>query len=157
MPLAPSHNAARVPASICRVTGNAVMLLRHSCHGFTSVAAVRLCHRALYSPRSLNQVRAQLYSTHNEGGQDIAILGAGISGLASAYFLLRDHPNARITVYEASDRLGGWLQSQRVPVRDGTVLLEGALRTIRPAGNGSLTLKLVGHTESPLYPARKRY
>jgi hypothetical protein len=36
------------------------------------------------------------------------------------------------------------------------VLLEGALRTIRPAGNGSLTLKLVGHTKSPFYPARKR-
>jgi oxygen-dependent protoporphyrinogen oxidase len=157
MPLAPSHSIARVPALITRVIGNAVMLLRHSCHGFTSVTAARLCHRALCSRRStLSQARFQRYSTQSDGGPDIAILGAGISGLASAYYLLRDQPNAKITVYEASDRLGGWLQSQRVPVQDGSVLLEGALRTIRPAGNGTLTLQLVGPNMSMHDPARNR-
>ena len=76
------------------------------------------------------------------------MLGGGISGLASAYYVLKNDPSARITIYESFDRLGGWLQSSRVPVRDGTVLFEGALRTIRPVGNGKGTIKLVGTTHS---------
>jgi oxygen-dependent protoporphyrinogen oxidase len=136
-----------------RVTGNAVMLLRHSCHGFTPVARKQLLRP--YTPQwprvLVDHIGPRLYSTHSDRNPDIAILGAGISGLASAYYLLRDHPNAKITVYEASDRLGGWLQSHRAPVRDGSVLFEGALRTIRPAVNGALTLQLVCHTTGAIH------
>lgn len=75
--------------------------------------------------------------------QDIAILGGGISGLASAYYLTQELPKARITIYEASDRLGGWLSSRRVPVKDGTVLFEAGPRTLRPSSNGVLAARLV--------------
>jgi predicted NAD/FAD-binding protein len=44
----------------------------------------------------------------------IAIIGSGISGLASAYFLKRKHD---ITLYEKEDRLGG--HSRTVTVRHG--------------------------------------
>jgi oxygen-dependent protoporphyrinogen oxidase len=129
------------------------MLLRHSCHGFTPVAQKQLLrpHTPHWSRSLVDRIGSRLYSTHSDRNPDIAILGAGISGLASAYYLLRDHPNAKITVYEASDRLGGWLQSHRAPVRDGSVLFEGALRTIRPAVNGALTLQLVCHTTSAIH------
>ena len=44
----------------------------------------------------------------------IAIIGGGISGLASAYFLRQKYPDAFIELYEASDRLGGWMQTKEV-------------------------------------------
>jgi oxygen-dependent protoporphyrinogen oxidase len=44
----------------------------------------------------------------------IAVVGAGISGLAAAYHLRREAPNARITVLEGSDRIGGKLRVSEV-------------------------------------------
>lgn len=74
---------------------------------------------------------------------DIAVLGGGVSGLAAAYYLLKQLPRAQITIYEASKRIGGWLSSHRVPVKDGSILFEAGPRTIRPAANGVLTARLV--------------
>lgn len=74
---------------------------------------------------------------------DVAVLGGGITGLAAAYYLTRELPHAKVTIYEAQDRLGGWLDSKRVPVHDGTVLFEAATRSIRPQANGVLTASLV--------------
>jgi oxygen-dependent protoporphyrinogen oxidase len=74
---------------------------------------------------------------------DVGILGGGITGLASAYYLNRQHPNAKITLYEAKDRVGGWLEAKRVPVEGGNVLFEAGPRTLRPQGNGVLAAKLV--------------
>lgn len=75
--------------------------------------------------------------------QDVAVLGGGITGLATAYFLTKECPQARVTVYEASDRVGGWINSKRVPVKDGEVLFEAGPRTLRPQNNGILTARLV--------------
>jgi protoporphyrinogen/coproporphyrinogen III oxidase len=74
---------------------------------------------------------------------DVAILGGGITGLASAYFLTRQFPNAKVTLYEAKDRVGGWLESERVPVKDGDILFEAGPRTLRPQSNGVLAARLV--------------
>lgn len=82
-------------------------------------------------------------STPSAKGYDIGVLGGGITGLASAYFLTREHPSAKITIYEAKDRVGGWLESKRVPVKDGNVLFEAGPRTLRPQANGTLTARLV--------------
>ena len=41
-----------------------------------------------------------------------AIVGAGISGLATAQALLGRHPGAEITLFEASDRAGGKVHSE---------------------------------------------
>ena len=81
---------------------------------------------------------------------DVGILGGGITGLASAYFLNKQHPNAKITLYEAKDRVGGWLESKRVPVEGGNVLFEAGPRTLRPQANGVLAAKLVRQLEAPM-------
>ena len=87
--------------------------------------------------------RRHLASSPGDPPHDIAVIGGGITGLTAAYYLTRELPGAAITLYEASDRLGGWISSHRVPVEDGTVLFEGGPRTLRPAGNGALSLELM--------------
>ncbi|KAK3355065.1 hypothetical protein B0H65DRAFT_417520 [Neurospora tetraspora] len=49
--------------------------------------------------------------------RDIAILGGGLTGLATAFFTHIYNPDARITVYEASNRLGGWIDTEEVTVK----------------------------------------
>ena len=77
---------------------------------------------------------------------DVGILGGGITGLVSAYWLSKISPTSKITLYEASSRLGGWLNTQRVKIVDhGEVLFEQGPRSLRPTlPNGALTLLLVG-------------
>lgn len=80
----------------------------------------------------------------NHEGADIAVLGGGITGLASAYFLSRSLPNAKITLFEASSRLGGWLHSKQVDIASGSIVFEQGPRNLRPtAPNGLITLDLV--------------
>lgn len=76
----------------------------------------------------------------------IAILGGGITGLSSAFYLSRRFPNSLITLLEKSSRLGGWIRSERVQVQDGngtpaSVVLEYGPRTLRP--NSKALLELV--------------
>lgn len=82
------------------------------------------------------------------------ILGGGISGLSSAYYLLQKaNPSHIATVFEASNRLGGWIQTN-VPTGDRRVRFEYGPRTIRPKGERGLnTLKLcsdIGLTDNIL-------
>lgn len=72
----------------------------------------------------------------------IAVLGAGITGLSAAYHLARRFPTTKITLIEGSNRVGGWLDSQRVHIGNGTVLLEKGPRTLRSSSKA--TLELVG-------------
>ena len=51
-----------------------------------------------------------------------AIIGGGISGLSAAFYLQKKNPDASITVFESSARLGGVLKS----VRHGDFLVEGS-------------------------------
>jgi protoporphyrinogen/coproporphyrinogen III oxidase len=53
----------------------------------------------------------------------VVVVGAGVSGLASAYRLVRERPGLDVTVIEASERLGGKLASVHV---GGLVLPAGA-------------------------------
>ena len=54
----------------------------------------------------------------------VAIIGGGISGLAAAHRLRELDPAAEITLFEASDRLGGVLQTDRS--RDGWLIERSA-------------------------------
>ncbi|KAM5356250.1 hypothetical protein ACJ41O_002896 [Fusarium nematophilum] len=71
----------------------------------------------------------------------IAVLGGGLTGLSAAYYLAKKLPStAKITLYESSDRLGGWIRTDRVPVdvggKQGTVLFERGARSLTSlAGN----------------------
>ena len=76
--------------------------------------------------------------------QKVAVLGGGITGLASAHFLSKASPNTRITLFEGGKRLGGWLHSQMIETANGKVIFEKGPRTLRPSvPNGILTLDLV--------------
>jgi oxygen-dependent protoporphyrinogen oxidase len=75
---------------------------------------------------------------------NIAVLGSGITGLATAYYLTQFAPDVKITLYEGSDRLGGWMQSKHVEVKGGTVVFEQGPRTLLPfSPAGLVTLNLV--------------
>ncbi|ORZ33602.1 hypothetical protein BCR44DRAFT_127899 [Catenaria anguillulae PL171] len=82
----------------------------------------------------------------------IAVLGGGISGLATAHFVRRrlaDRTGTsgasdpiRITLIDKAPRLGGWIQSD--VDRATGVLLEAGPRTLRPKGlPGALTLAMI--------------
>lgn len=95
------------------------------------------------SPPRLRQCRIYRRSFSAESTSSVGILGGGITGLATAYFLTRNDPKVQVTLYEASDRVGGWLSSKRVDVHDGSILFEAGPRTLRPHANGILTARLV--------------
>ncbi|KAL8799748.1 MAG: hypothetical protein Q9182_005654 [Xanthomendoza sp. 2 TL-2023] len=81
--------------------------------------------------------------TH-QGLTDVAVLGGGITGLASAYYLAQRLPNAQITLFEGSSRLGGWLHSKQIDVGNGSIVFEQGPRTLRPSRpNGWVTLDLI--------------
>ena len=89
----------------------------------------------------------------------IVILGAGISGLATAWFLKRFlGPEVRLTIVE-KDRIGGWIQT----FQKESFLFEQGPRSCRTKGSGHETLALVealGIQDQVLVPprdARHRY
>lgn len=76
----------------------------------------------------------------------IAIIGGGIAGITAALQLSRRlPPDRRIILYEAQERLGGWIESDVVEYKgqqsgSGTVVLEGGPRSIRPKGLSGWTM-----------------
>ena len=98
---------------------------------------------------NLSQPHKQLSSTVGNQNRErhstrIAVLGGGITGLASAHYLTRELPNAKITLYEGSDRLGGWLRSKQINIGNGTVVFEQGPRTLRPSTSAAMvTLDMV--------------
>jgi oxygen-dependent protoporphyrinogen oxidase len=78
----------------------------------------------------------------------IAVLGGGISGLSTAWYLARSAPaNVSITLLEGSKRTGGWVHSERIndpQHAGGSILLEHGPRSLRPQGvSGLNTLEMV--------------
>ncbi|KAI0137069.1 protoporphyrinogen oxidase-like protein [Xylariales sp. AK1849] len=64
--------------------------------------------------------------------RQIAVLGGGITGLTAAHYLARHAPNAHITIYEASNRLGGWIDGQHTGTsQGGDVLMQRGPRMLR--------------------------
>ncbi|KAI4238612.1 MAG: hypothetical protein LQ349_000997 [Xanthoria aureola] len=75
---------------------------------------------------------------------NVAVLGGGITGLASAYYLAQQLPKAHITLFEGTSRLGGWLHSKQIDVGTGKIVFEQGPRTLRPSRpNGWVTLDLI--------------
>ncbi|KAK4498067.1 hypothetical protein PRZ48_010723 [Zasmidium cellare] len=102
------------------------------------------CPRLPHLPNALlARPGSRDYSAEPTASHDVAVLGGGITGLASAYYLTRELPTAKVTIYEAKDHIGGWLQSKRVPVKGGSVVFESGPRTLRPQSNGILTASLI--------------
>lgn len=89
-------------------------------------------YRTLHNTAVLSQ-----NPTDKDKTGEIAVLGGGITGLSTAYYLAKDFPRARITIYEGSERLGGWMRSTPVEVEGGTIYFESGPRTLRGGGLGS--------------------
>lgn len=76
--------------------------------------------------RFLHRVR------HETKPYNVAVIGGGLTGLTAAWRLVQDPKCQKITLYEKSPQLGGWLQSERVEVGEGKyVVFEHGPRTIR--------------------------
>ena len=112
---------------------------------------LRTAYRVPRRGRTLSSVTSQ-FAKDDKSGQhlqqarfespdikDIAILGGGITGLTSAYFAALLHPNAKVTLFEGSKRLGGWLISTKHETNGGTVIFEQGPRSLRPS-KGTLAL-----------------
>lgn len=80
---------------------------------------------------------------------DIAIVGAGVSGLYSAWRLKRRLPEKKIVVFEGSNRVGGRLLSVRPPDIDNMVAELGGMRTL-PAVQPLITGLLAELNQGPL-------
>ena len=81
----------------------------------------------------------------------VAVLGGGISGLSAAYFLAKKHADpSKITLVEASARVGGWMHSVR---SDSGAIFEQGPRSLRTAGPaGKAMLKLVSRVVVLIHP-----
>lgn len=69
--------------------------------------------------------------------QDIAVLGGGLTGLTTAYYLTRFHPDAKITIYESQARVGGWVDTQQFEIttledNEETISFERGARVVTP-------------------------
>lgn len=94
----------------------------------------------------------------------VAILGGGISGLSTAYYLSKSSPKTKILLIEGSKRLGGWIRSERVspgfhssvpssPTQEPhNVLFEVGPRSLRPVGAGGAAILSLVHIDSPATP-----
>lgn len=81
-----------------------------------------------------------LSSSSSSVVKKVAILGGGISGLVSAWTLLKDAPfPLKICLFEKTERLGGWIFTKE---EEGFFFEQGP-RTLRTHGKGSQTLLLI--------------
>lgn len=65
----------------------------------------------------------------------IAIVGAGITGLATAWYLQQEVPHATITVFERQQRVGGKIHTIQIPTPAGPATIEAgpdAMLTTKP-------------------------
>jgi oxygen-dependent protoporphyrinogen oxidase len=65
------------------------------------------------------------------------VLGGGLAGLTTAWYLTKFLPKSKIDIYEAGQRLGGWIETDKAEIKtpDGTVAtvhFEHAARMVKP-------------------------
>ncbi|KAI5797900.1 hypothetical protein DFH27DRAFT_560747 [Peziza echinospora] len=105
--------------------------------------------RRLLTPLCLSRnVNVPSKSQINSDVKSVAVLGGGISGLTTAFYLTKFYPGLPITLYEKSDRLGGWLNTKEITTKDGRIQFECGPRTIRPGPIAGLaTIDLIRELE----------
>ncbi|EXJ90791.1 protoporphyrinogen oxidase [Capronia coronata CBS 617.96] len=121
-------------------------LLSHAVKYSLQPRAVHLQSRTLQTLPQLPDLGLKLRDSPNPNAKNVAILGGGITGLAAAWNLQQRIPDVKITIYEKSPRLGGWVQSEKIPVENGHVLFEWGPRTLRPSMDspgGIATVELI--------------
>ncbi|KAI9803767.1 MAG: hypothetical protein M1825_001647 [Sarcosagium campestre] len=135
------------------------MILRLRRHG--RPALLRLCSRTCSASTrpyshiaSWTQLPDPKQHKQLDDHTDIGVLGGGITGLATSWYILRHLPNAKVTLYEADARPGGWIQSKRADIPgsvDGSVVFEIGPHSLRPSiPNGMLLVDLMKKLPSQL-------
>lgn len=121
------------------------MVLRFSYDSATGVFS----HHVSYIPRLKRrwlQTKAQSRLSKPSGNfsikpsnerRRVAIIGGGITGLSAALRLSQD-PSTKVTIFESSSRLGGWLQSEIHQVDGGHVVFDYGPRTLQARPTQSL-------------------
>ncbi|MEM7282172.1 MAG: FAD/NAD(P)-binding protein, partial [Pseudomonadota bacterium] len=78
------------------------------------------------------------------GQYDLVVVGAGISGLAAAYFYKKERPNARILILDNHDDFGGHAKRNEFYVSGKTVLGYGGSQTLEaPSDYNAITKSLL--------------
>ncbi|CAI7618528.1 unnamed protein product [Penicillium glandicola] len=91
--------------------------------------------------RTLRPRRTQLNLLNGQKrSYNAAVLGGGITGLTAAWQLVQDPTCKVVNLFEKTDRLGGWIDSETIPVDGGNVVFEYGPRTLRSSLPGSLPL-----------------
>ena len=77
-----------------------------------------------------------VYFSEMQKSLTIGIVGGGIAGLVSAYYLSQKAirckiPHLRILLFERSARFGGWIQSRRLDTKYDSHIFELGARTLR--------------------------
>ena len=104
---------------------------------------VTLNLRCPRNARAFSNSTTRLELNPNYPVTNVAVLGGGITGLTSAFYLTKFFPFAKVTIFEGSDRLGGWIRTSKHEVEDGNhVYFEHGPRTLRPV-NAAVTMDLV--------------
>ncbi|MDE1901791.1 MAG: FAD-dependent oxidoreductase [Alphaproteobacteria bacterium] len=83
---------------------------------------------------------------NDQSRKKIAIIGAGISGLAAASIL---HPHHEITVYEKNDYIGGHSRTIEVSTKDGTIPVDTGFIVFNKR-NYPLLTRLFEHFQVPV-------
>ena len=113
-------------------------------HNFALPPRPELHHDIKVRAQTSHSIDSAVKSNSNTPPKEIAILGGGVTGLASALYLSKELPEASITLYEASERLGGWVRTKYMDVGNGSVVFEQGPRSLRPQTiSGLVTLELV--------------
>lgn len=96
------------------------------------------CSRSGKLPQAQSQTFATNAKARNGKKREIAVLGGGITGLTTAHYLARHAQNAHITLYEASNKLGGWIYGGLVEINKETsekVMFQSGPRILRSGGS----------------------
>jgi spermidine dehydrogenase len=75
--------------------------------------------------------RFALGEVAEEGAVDLVVVGAGISGLAAAYYFRKRHPTARILILDNHDDFGGHARRCEMRVDDRTLISYGGSEAIQ--------------------------
>lgn len=84
---------------------------------------------ALLLPQWQRQLRLQSTSTSRRPDKRVAVIGGGITGLTTAFHLASQH-STKVVLYEKSNTLGGWMQSDTVDIDSGKVVFDYGPRTL---------------------------
>jgi oxygen-dependent protoporphyrinogen oxidase len=123
------RGASRAPEAVCRRTLSTIATRN-------STRLTAASDSQTWRTRNRRRLSSQAQAPETEKPQNIAVIGGGITGLSTAHYLAKyAAKGTTITIYEGSERLGGWLHTQTVEFENkgekATVRFERGPRTLR--------------------------